>query len=213
MPIKMAVGLSPEQHLHKTLGWIKQGWNLDVGIDPGASGALGFQVTGNGEVCRYHVQDIPTFKVSRTGKTKSGKGKTKTVPDNAAIIAIFKPFEKYAERVRVCLEMGVVQVKGRGASAYNGFRVGCNYGCWPLFLQSLGFRLHVVMPGVWKKEFKLAGKEKEDSRQLALQWFPKADLQNKGHHDRAEALLLADYGRRVFDGFVKEESEDVWPAE
>ena len=209
----MKDGLTPEQHLKYTLKWVREGHGLYVGIDPGASGAIGFVVSSHSDLIRYHVMDIPTFKVSRTGKTKGGKAKTKTVPDNAAIIAIFKPFEPYADRVRVCLEMGVVQVKGRGASAYNGFRVGCNYGCWPLFLQSLGFRLHVVMPGVWKKEFKLAGKEKEDSRQLALQWFPKADLQNKGHHDRAEALLLSDYGRRVFDGFVKEESEDVWPAE
>lgn len=209
----MKAGMTPEEHLRKTLGWVKEGHGLYVGIDPGASGAIGFQVSSNSELIRYHVQDIPTFKVSRSGKTKTGKAKTKTVPNSQAIVAIFKPFEKYAERVRVCLEMGVVQIKGRGASAYNGFRIGCNYGMWPLFIQSLGFRLHVVMPGVWKKEFKLAGREKEDSRQLALQWFPKADLQNKGHHDRAEALLLSDYGRRVFDGFVKEDSEDVWPAE
>ena len=40
----------------------------------------------------------------------------------------------------------------------------------------------------------LIGKDKEASRKLAIQWFPKAPLQLKGHHGRAEALLIARWG-------------------
>jgi hypothetical protein len=211
----MKPGLTPEQHLRHTLKWVREGHGLYVGIDPGASGAIGFQVFGDGELIRYNVMDIPVLKVSRSGKkTKSGKKPTKTVFNNPAIVTIFEPFRTYGDRVRVCMEVGPPQInRGGGNSTYTGYRTGWSHGMWPLFLTSMGFRFLPITPSVWKKAFKLVGKEKEDSRQLALQWWPQADLQNKGHHDRAEALLLSDYGRRVFDGHLVEEESDVWPAD
>jgi hypothetical protein len=56
----------------------------------------------------------------------------------------------------------------------------------------------IVEPSAWKKFHKLHGKDKEGSRQRALQLFPEADalLARKLDHGRAEAALLALYGAR-----------------
>jgi crossover junction endodeoxyribonuclease RuvC len=53
----------------------------------------------------------------------------------------------------------------------------------------------LVRPVTWKRHFGLIGKDKEASRQLALQRWPvcRHFLQRKLDHQRAEALLIADW--------------------
>jgi crossover junction endodeoxyribonuclease RuvC len=67
---------------------------------------------------------------------------------------------------------------------------------WPLFLASKGSYVEEVVPTVWKKAMGLAGKDKEAARLKACGLFPHAGLSLKKDHNRAEALLLADYLRR-----------------
>ena len=52
------------------------------------------------------------------------------------------------------------------------------------------------------------GKDKEASRLRAMQLYPGADLRLKKHHGRAESLLLACYGLRVWSG-TERTSENV----
>ncbi len=54
-----------------------------------------------------------------------------------------------------------------------------------------------VAPSAWKKRFGLDGKDKGASRDLARQLYPAAGawLTRVKDHGRAEALLLAHYGR------------------
>lgn len=174
----------------------KDGPAVYLGIDPGASGAIGV-------VCgRHHVVvDIPMLKVERAGSTKAKK-KTKTVFDVQEIVRLFRLFNPYKDRVCVILETAQVQVRGKGANAYNGFRVGCNYGMWPLFLAQKGYPVEEVQPGVWKRKMGLTSKDKEASRRKAIQLFPRASLSRKKDHDRAEALLLAEYLKRLQNGRV-----------
>jgi len=58
-------------------------------------------------------------------------------------------------------------------------------------------RVEYVLPQAWKKEMGL-GKDKEKSLEMARQLFPDAMLNLKKHHGKAEALLIAEYARRVF---------------
>lgn len=53
----------------------------------------------------------------------------------------------------------------------------------------------LVRPTKWKKIMKVTS-EKDTSLTLARELFPAASLKRKKDHGRAEALLLAEYGRR-----------------
>lgn len=179
-----------------------------IGIDPGASGAIGLLC---GRVAT--AVDIPTIKVDRlrtkklseaeqlaTGrKTKSSKGST-TKFNYPLIVRLFRILKPVKERLVVALEQGQIQVRGKGANAYNGFRVGVAYGIWPLFLAQKGYDVEEFAPGAWKTRMGLAGKDKEASRAKALGLWPKAPLLRKQDHDRAEALLLAEHCRRTRGG-------------
>jgi hypothetical protein len=187
-----------------------------VGIDPGADGAIAF-ICGKLNC----VVDIPTSKVGRkrikhlnekeqkkTGKkTKTTMG-TKTLYDYDAIVELFRLVRPVKDRIFVCLEEAQVQIKGKGSNAYTGYRVGVGYGIWPLYLTSRGWPKNEVTPTVWKKRMglhTLKGEKqnlaKERSRRKALSIFPKADISLKKDHNRAEALLLAEFERREREGF------------
>lgn len=162
-----------------------------VGIDPGAEGAVGF-LCGN----HAHYEDIPTYKTERAGKKSDGSSKMKTMFDYGAIAELFDRLKPHRSRFRVCVEEAQVQIKGKGANAYTAFRVGVGFGMWPLFLAAGGFSCEVVAPRPWKMAMGLAGKDKEYSRMKAATMFPDVKLTRKADHNRAEALLLAEYLRR-----------------
>jgi hypothetical protein len=54
-----------------------------------------------------------------------------------------------------------------------------------------------VQPQTWKRHFALIGKDKDEGRQVALRLFPgmAQALARKLDHNRADALLLAHWGR------------------
>lgn len=181
-----------------------------LAIDPGADGAIAL-------LCGmfYSVFDVPTLLTARTRvktlgaeersatgkKTKITKGTT-TKFNLPAIVSIFRLLRPVSTRVRACVEIGQVQVKGKGSNAYTGFRTGCGYYMWPLFLLSKGYAsVEEVAPFVWKKAMGLTGKDKEASRHKALGLFPHGNyLLRKKDHNRAEALLLCEYTRRQRGG-------------
>jgi hypothetical protein len=61
-----------------------------------------------------------------------------------------------------------------------------------------GIPVTIVEPSVWKRFHKLPGKEKEASRQRALEIFPASHalLARKLDHGRGEAALIALFGAR-----------------
>jgi len=71
---------------------------------------------------------------------------------------------------------------------------------WEGIIATLGLSLEMPSPQRWKKEM-LAdqGKEKDASRFKAMQLFPTVagQLNRKKDDGRAEALLMAEYGRRL----------------
>ncbi|KAL4611454.1 hypothetical protein ACB092_08G124500 [Castanea dentata] len=76
---------------------------------------------------------------------------------------------------------------------------GFGYGLWIGVLVASGFSVVPVPSVSWKKEFELTGKSstKDDSRRVASELFPSLSplLKRKKDHGRAEALLIAAYGK------------------
>jgi crossover junction endodeoxyribonuclease RuvC len=80
------------------------------------------------------------------------------------------------------------------------FSFGKNYGTWLGIMAALKIPHQQVSPATWKKSILSdMGKEKDASRVKAMQLFPNSqrDLYLKKHHGRADALLMAEWARRV----------------
>lgn len=53
----------------------------------------------------------------------------------------------------------------------------------------------VIQPQAWKRHYGLIGKGKAESLSVARALYPLADLRLAKHHNRAEAILMAHFGR------------------
>lgn len=198
------------QKIQEFVVWVTKQKNeppVYVGIDTGAEGAIGF-------LCKKHaiVVDIPTFKLERkygkklnakerkrTGKkTKATKGK-KTVFDYQGMAAIFRALRPIKHLIRICVEEAQIMVRGRGQGAYVAYRVGFAFGLFPFYITTRGWPAEYPHPGVWKTAMGLKGKDKSYSLRKAKNLFPKVPLNRKKDHNRAEALLLCVYMKKLYD--------------
>jgi Holliday junction resolvasome RuvABC endonuclease subunit len=154
------------------------------GIDPGFTG--GFAVVddvGNSVV----LYDAPTTMVPYT---KKGKKRTRQEFDLSGMRDMLTnvPVQcVYLEDVTARAGQGVVSM----------FRFGHGLGLWEGLLTGLGITFVKVLPTTWKTKLGLLNTEKDDARIWAKQQFPIADLKLKKHQGRADALCLAEYGRRI----------------
>lgn len=153
---------------------------LIVGIDPGLSGALA--ILDHDDVLL--LEDLPTVQFS--------DARIKHRLDGVGLTAMLKP---YAVDVLLAI---VEKVAARPGEAPSGaFSFGYSSGVIAGVLGALQIPITTVQPAVWKKAMGL-GSSKDLSRARALELFPAmADkLRRKKDHDRAEALLMAEWGRR-----------------
>jgi len=150
---------------------------LTIGIDPGLTGAVG--VLRNGEY--ESLFDIPT--------SLKGSGSVKMEINPSSFYRLLLEAQDPKEKCEVLLER-VSAMPGQGSSS--GFSFGDSYGCCRSVVAIANMPVFLVTPAVWKKHFKL-GRDKEESRALAIRLFPRAHLHLKKHSDRAEALLMARY--------------------
>lgn len=97
-------------------------------------------------------------------------------------------------------------IKGRPVAhdTNSSFKLGCSYGAWRRELASRGIKPHLYPPTKWKPMM-LAGlpKGKLSSVEQAERVFPTAAYLFRGpkgglYHDRAEAALLAELGRKMW---------------
>lgn len=150
---------------------------ISVGVDPGITGAVGMLKNGQ----YLAVFDIPSIA--------KGSGTVKREIDPAGMAREITARLDPKEYTEVLLER-VSAMPGQGVSSV--FSFGDSYGVCRATLAVLGLPVVLVPPAVWKKHFNL-GRDKEESRALAIRLFPSADLSLKKHADRAEALLMARY--------------------
>jgi len=154
---------------------------LVLGIDPGLSGAVAFL---NGEQL-LNVDDLPLVEVQH------GKGSRKEL----------SPALLHDMLVHTDIRIGKAIVEHVGASPQMGsvsaFRFGENFGAILAVLACCGIRTELVRPQTWKKSMGL-GADKALSRSMAIKLWPmQSDYFARVRDDgRAEAALLAEYGRR-----------------
>ncbi len=143
-----------------------------LGIDPGRTGAIavmdGKTVDG---VLRVTVQDMPD--------TTSGLVEALVNLPPVAFATVEKPF--YPPQIGIRAIAVIAE----------------QYGALKAALLFAGIPLREVRPAEWKKALNL-GPDKAASREKASAFFPDDDDQWRlsKHHGRAEAALIAWYGRK-----------------
>lgn len=119
-----------------------------------------------------------------------GEGKDKLIDGHA----VLRMFTEFAPELVVIEHVGAMPGQGVVSTFSFGVAFGTVYG----LACATNARVVLVRPQVWKKKYGLIGKPKDSSRKEAYLRFPelRSSLARKKDDGRAEAALLADYGRR-----------------
>lgn len=144
-----------------------------IGIDPGVSGAL-------------------------------------AIIDGDSAAAMVFDERSYIENLRLCARESrcVCCLEKVGSMPKQGvastFKFGVNFGWIQGALMALDIPYELVTPQKWKREFSVTA-DKNTSIEVAKRLFPQVDLRRtpkcvKDHDGMAEALLLATFAKRHFDG-------------
>lgn len=152
------------------------------GIDPGLSGAVAI-LDHDGSL--LNVFDIPTVEEAHGKGTRSRIAPALLQDELIGDVRISVAF---IEHVSSSPQMGVT----------SSFRFGEAFGATLAVLQCCGIRTELVRPAVWKKALGL-NNEAEVSRARAIELWPTQSdwFKRKMDHNRAEAALIAEWGRRV----------------
>jgi hypothetical protein len=145
-----------------------------IGIDPGQTGAIAY------------IRGIPSiaevFDFENSFECVTSLG----------LLSLEKEKKAMIEKAHAMPKQGVSSM----------FKFGTAYGRVIGWLEAQGIPFEFVTPAKWKKEiFDSMPKtdQKSMSLDLARRLFPALGekLKRKGDHNRAEALLLAEYCRRI----------------
>jgi hypothetical protein len=182
-----------------------------AGIDPGLTGAVA--IIEDGEI---EIRDVAVFSDGKRTRIDAQKcaamlreikaycePQYKTGLDSEGVTTM--TMTSPAKRLMVTIEksqpmppMGASKKVGHGSIA--SFSLGYSFGVWIGILASLEIPYQLVAPATWKAALmKDSPKEKDASRIVADRLFP-GQRDNwwplKKHHGRADALLIAEWGRR-----------------
>lgn len=149
-----------------------------VGIDPGMEGAAALIIT---DMVTVTFEDAPTVAVK--------KGRDYLVGEMASIMMRLKP-----DRVGIEKLVGFPKMSNVAC-----FKLGFGLGLWEGILAALCIPYTSIRPQEWKKDFGLINQPKEASRACAQRLFPSASrhLERAKDHNRADALLIAEFVRRT----------------
>ena len=160
-----------------------------IGIDPGLTGAI-CALDQDGAIIVCH--DTPILTVTRNKHTRHECNRVEMAH---MVREILHGRDSYGEPVAAIERVASMPNQGVASS----FTFGMGYGIWLGILATLHVPTDLVHPARWKKTMlDSMGKNKDASRVRALELFGKqVDLSKKIHHGRADALLLAEYRRRI----------------
>ena len=161
-----------------------------IGIDPGLQGAICVM-----EDCLFPVLiDTPTYKENR------GK-KIKNIYDIIKIRDFISFHSKDKQNTIVYLEKQQ-PMKGQGVTSM--FSTGLGYGMYQGLLSGLKIRYELIHSKTWHKTMGFVSKDpKGQAYSIALRLFPTSELctpRGKVLDGRCDALLIAEYGRRIQSG-------------
>ncbi len=155
-----------------------------LGIDPGCYGALALLDCG----ALAAVHDMPFLKVRR-GKSDKAEIDGYTL---GSLLESLSP------------DLAVIEQVGgmTGQSSSAAFNFGRAAGAPEYVLKAFGVRVEPVHPSVWKRALRL-NSGKDAARAAAMKLWPAAADKFKRVKDdgRAEASLIAEYGRLTYGGF------------
>lgn len=156
-----------------------------VGIDVGLGGAVAMIDDGGGLAA---VHDVPTLVVGAKGRRDY---------DAQGVVALVRGLLRDGP-LCVALEQ-CFSPRGAGMQS---FGLGLGFGLWCGVLSSLGVGYTTVPPAAWKRRYGLLKAGKDAATAAALRLYPSADplLRRRQDHNRAEAILLADYVRQIRPG-------------
>lgn len=169
-----------------------------IGIDPGLTGALAFIDTSSGQIS---IAEIPTKTRGKHGgevqRRVDGLALARLVRERVApgqeAVSVCENVRSFgrSEQQRPTTTDSLQRTLGAIEAVFDVLR-------WPCLL---------VEPRAWQSHFGLAGKKGEKRERgampaaitTAVQLYPQAaaDLKRVKDHNRAEALLIAHYGRTV----------------
>jgi Holliday junction resolvasome RuvABC endonuclease subunit len=154
-----------------------------LGIDPGLSGAFALLDT---KLKTLNTFDVPIFSEKKNGKLRR----------SVNISALYASLAGEFIRPDLAVIEAVHAMPAQGVSS--SFRFGEVYGVVQAAVLSFETPLFYVQPSAWKRHFKL-GRDKETSRKLASQMYPKYADQwvRVKDSDRAEAALIATWYSQV----------------
>jgi hypothetical protein len=161
----------------------------DLGIETSICPSLRF---GN-----IHVWDMPTFSMK--------KGKSKKLSYNLNLIRCILV---HANPDIVFIEK--VQILPKGFTIKSNTNLAFSEGMWLMAFECLGIKYELVNPRAWQIHFGISSKKgdtKDQSVMIAHQLFPNVELKTpKGRvlDGLADALLIAEYGRRKLEGKTDE---------
>jgi hypothetical protein len=167
-----------------------------VGIDGGLTGAIAFLFE---DPRLNEVLDLPTLEMEGGG----------TVRRRIDVRALSAQLTTYAKERNggtfdgICACIEALATGGSTPGRMNAMTQNSQHrtrGQIEATLELRGLALQEVNPLRWKALYGLKKKEKRDSLVMARDLFPElaqSHLRLAAHHNRAEALLIAHYARKV----------------
>lgn len=159
-----------------------------LGIDPDVYGALALLKDDNASGSSAQVFDNPHLQVL-VGKSVRKRLDAKSIAQLLHSLGAPLGTTAYIEQSSPCPQDG----------KQGWWSGGFTYGLWIGILVSSGFSVVPVSSRLWKNQFQLCrnSSSKDDSRKAASDLFPDLSslLKRKKDHGRAEALLIAAYGK------------------
>lgn len=158
------------------------------GVDPDVSGAMAV-IRGDG-ITVAEVFDVPTIRVMVGSRYRRRH-------DPGSIVSMLKELNVPAGSVAYIEQNSPLPKDGKQGWWGSGF----GYGIWIGTLVASGISVVPVVSLAWKRAMGLSGKAvtKDDCRACASLMFPSLvpQLGRKKDHGRAEALLIAAYGKGI----------------
>jgi crossover junction endodeoxyribonuclease RuvC len=152
-----------------------------VGIDPGVHGAIA-ALSGSDVVL---LDDLPTHTIPVKGRSDRAELDVHSLHSLIADLGLVE--HAFIEKVTARPHNGSVSM----------FRFGYSCGAIYATLVTLGISVSFVQPKVWQRAHGI-GPTPDAARQRAVQLYPAVAplLSKKRDGNRADSLLLADFGQR-----------------
>ena len=144
--------------------------NCILGVDPGANGAICLLDPGSSAILGLEDLGQDPYKIASV-------------------------LDQWSENIRFAVVEDVHAMPDQGVVSM--FNFGKSFGVITGMIYSYMIPIYFVKPSVWKMSMKLS-KDKNLSREKAGNLYPlfKEKFARKKDADRAEAVLIAEFGRR-----------------